>query len=121
MQEPETPHELVRLLVFERISVEGFASLSLDHKRKFQCLVVVRKLIERGHAHGIGAVDPAVKVCKETSVGTGWFLGQKISAMLARALVGTGVSSMSKGSESTEAMTWACDQIIDAIVLQARR
>jgi hydrogenase/urease accessory protein HupE len=48
---------------------------------------VLRYLLAHGYAHGIDAVSRAVRVCKETHVGAGWFLNQRITHMLGTALV----------------------------------
>lgn len=116
MHEIENENQLVRYLVTKVIAPEDFAWLSLDLKRKLQCVVVVHHLLRRGLAHGIDAVEPAVRVCKKTQIGTGWFLGQKMSQMLALATVGTGIHALSAESQSTETLLRACDRIIETIV-----
>ncbi len=119
MPDISSENDLVRSLVMQLVTPYQFASLDLDKKKVFQVVTVTRYLLLNGYAHGIDAVQIAVDVCKKTQIGTAWFLGQKVSQMLAMAMSGRGISSFSKEAESTEVLVFACNKILKEISPEA--
>ena len=101
--------DFVTELVDDEIGLDKFQSYDLEVKRKVQAIVLTKEVLREGLAEGLDAVDAAVQICKQTKLGVGLLMGQKLSMLLATALQPT----THRDADSSEDIFYGCEILLD--------